>query len=95
MVETAALSETELAEYCCKRGLFPEQVKAWRAACERANDWERDKTREMGASVMSERERNRKLEFEVKRKDKALPEAAALLVLSKKAQAIWGEEEDA
>ena len=33
------------------------------------------------------------LEKEVQRKDKALAEAAALLVLSKKANAIWGEPE--
>ena len=37
----------------------------------------------------SEKER-RKLEKELQRKEKALAEAAALLVLSKKANAIWG-----
>jgi len=36
----------------------------------------------------------RKLEAELKRKDKALAEAAALLVLSKKVQALWGDQED-
>lgn len=41
----------------------------------------------------SEKER-RKLEKEEQRKDKALAEAAALLVLPKKANAIWGEPED-
>ena len=34
------------------------------------------------------------LERELRRKDKALAEAAALLVLRKKAAAIWGESED-
>jgi hypothetical protein len=34
------------------------------------------------------------LEKELRRKEKALAEAAALLVLRKKAQAIWGDEED-
>src|SRR5690606_21948032 len=33
VVETAGLSESELGEYCRKKGLYPEQVKAWRAAC--------------------------------------------------------------
>lgn len=94
VVETAALSETELSEYCRKRGLYPEQVKAWRSACEQANDWERNKARELSTSVKGERERSRKLERELQRKDKALAEAAALLVLSKKAKAIWGEDED-
>lgn len=35
-----------------------------------------------------------KLEKELNRKDKALAEAAALLVLKKKVQAIWGEEDE-
>jgi hypothetical protein len=39
VLETAALNEADLAEYCRKRGLFPEQIKAWRVACEQANDW--------------------------------------------------------
>jgi hypothetical protein len=33
------------------------------------------------------------LEKELRRKEKALAEVAALLVLKKKAQAIWGEDE--
>ncbi|VAW74589.1 hypothetical protein MNBD_GAMMA15-1096, partial [hydrothermal vent metagenome] len=41
-----------------------------------------------------ERKKNRKLEKELRRKEKALAEAAALLILQKKAQAIWGDEED-
>lgn len=34
----AALSEAEVGEYCRRRGLHPEQIRAWRAACEQAND---------------------------------------------------------
>ena len=34
------------------------------------------------------------LEKELRRKDQALAEAAALLVLRKKAQALWGDEDD-
>ncbi len=35
-VETAGLAEAELAEYCRKKGLFVEQVRAWRQVCETA-----------------------------------------------------------
>jgi hypothetical protein len=42
--ETAALNETDLAVYCRQRGLLAEQIRAWRAACEEANDWERAMT---------------------------------------------------
>ena len=41
----------------------------------------------------SEKER-KKLEKELARKEKALAETAALLVLRKKANAIWGDPED-
>lgn len=41
----------------------------------------------------SQKER-KKLEKELQRKEKALAEAAALLVLSKKANVIWGDPED-
>jgi len=41
------------------------------------------------------RKKNADLERELRRKEKALAEAAALLVLKKKADAIWGEDEDA
>ena len=37
---------------------------------------------------------NKKLSKELERKDKALAEAAALLLLSKKAEAIWGVKEE-
>ncbi|WP_019423405.1 transposase [Paenibacillus sp. OSY-SE] len=37
VVETATLNEIELAEYCRSKGLYVEQVQAWRDACIQAN----------------------------------------------------------
>ena len=37
VLETAVMNESELAEYCRKRGLFQEQIREWRQACEQAN----------------------------------------------------------
>ena len=37
VIEPAALSEIELAEYCRQRGLYPEQIQRWRQSCEQAN----------------------------------------------------------
>ena len=45
-------------------------------------------------SVKDEQKQVKKLERELVRKDKALAEAAALLVLTKKVRAIWGDSED-
>lgn len=94
VLETAPLSETELAEYCRSRGLYPEQVKRWRTSCEVANDRSDKAARQNDQIVKSERKRNRELERELKRKNAALAETAALLTLRKKAQAIWGEEDE-
>jgi transposase-like protein len=90
VLETAAMNDADLAEYCRKRGLFAEQIKAWRGACEQANDWDRTSTARMSRATREERKRIKDLERELARKDRALAETAALLVLRKKAAAIWG-----
>lgn len=53
VLETAALNDADLAEYCRQRGLFAEQIKVWRGACEQANDWERTSTARMVAMKRS------------------------------------------
>ena len=92
VLETAALNEADMAEYCRKRGLFPAQITAWRVACEQANDWDRASTARLGKATKEEKRRVKDLERELARKDRALAETAALLVLRKKASAIWGAE---
>ena len=95
VLEAAALNEADLAEYCRKRGLFPAQIAAWRIACEQANDWDRTSAARLGRATKEDRKRVKDLERELARKDRALAETAALLVLRKKASAIWGDGEDA
>ena len=94
VMETAALSEAELAEYCRRRGLYPAQIRAWRAACEQANDWDSAQARRLKAARKDDGQRIKSLERELRQKEKALAETAALLVLRKKAEAIWGKDED-
>jgi len=93
VVETASFNEAELGEYCRKHGLYTEQVKAWRAACEKANATA-EMARAIREAVAAEKRRSKALERELRRKEKALAETAALLTLRKKAAAIWGEGED-
>ena len=92
VVETAGLPEAELAEYCRKKGLFTAQVQAWRQACEAGIAEGRT---EVGPALRDERKRNRQLEKELRRKERALAETAALLVLSRKLEAFRTESEDA
>jgi transposase-like protein len=93
VLETAAMNEADLAEYGRKRGVYPAQIKAWRVACEQANDWDRTSTARLNHATKEERKRIKDLERELARKDRALAETAALLVLGKKAAAIWGGED--
>jgi transposase-like protein len=92
VLETASMNEAELSEYCRRNGLYPEQIKAWRQTCRSANTRVRVRhDRERNRQLSKE---NKQLKAELRRKEKALAETAALLVLKKKAQAIWGDPED-
>ena len=94
VLESASLNEHETAEYCRRKGIYPQQLEQWRQACEAANDWDRQTNIKLKSDRKTDRKRIKDLERELRRKEKALAEAAALLVLQKKAQAIWGDPED-
>lgn len=89
VVEAAEISESELGVWLRRKGLKEEHLRQWRELAMSALS-ERP-TRASSA----ERKRVEKLEKELKRKDKALAETAALLVLQGKMQALWAEEDDA
>ena len=90
IIETAALNTEELSEYCRRKGLYPEQVQRWREAAVAGNEGGGPLGAAEQRALQAERKKSRRLEKELQRKEKALAEAAALLVLAKKAQAIWG-----
>ena len=91
LLETHALDEQARHAWCREQGVYPEQLHTWRSEIEQG---------EISSSVLARRElrelkdQNKQLEHELKRKEKALAEAAALLVLQKKYQALW-EDKDA
>ncbi len=87
------MNETELAEYARKKGLYVEQIKFWKDACLNANGGVAKEAARLNRELKDSEKERKKLEKELQRKEKALAEAAALLVLSKKANAIWGEPE--
>lgn len=94
VMETFAMNETELAEYCRKKGLFREQIEAWRSVCLQANGQAFDQAKQLNTQLKEEKQRAKALEKDLQKKEKALAEAAALLLLRKKAQAIWGDDEE-
>jgi transposase-like protein len=94
VLETATLTETELAEYCRRKGIYVGEVKAWEEQCLKANQDIIEDPKELKESLKEEKDRVKKLEKELRFKEKALAETAALLVLRKKANAIWGDPEE-
>ena len=89
VAEASALPDDELGAFLRRKGLHAAQLERWREAMFAAVS---RPSRSRKASP--EARRVRELEKELRRKDKALAEAAALLVLKKKARAIWGDEDD-
>lgn len=86
VVESSRLSEDELGAFLRREGLHEATLRQWRVAALEGLGPQR--------STRPEQKRLQELERELRRKDKALAEAAALLVLQKKARAIWGDGDD-
>lgn len=88
LAEASRLAGEELGEYLRRQGLHEETLQEWRQAALEA-------LQPTTTSVRSSDQRHiRRLEKELARKEKALAEAATLLVLKKKAQELWGDEDD-
>jgi hypothetical protein len=85
--ETHALSGEALNSWCRERGLFAHHLTSWK------EEFCAPKTPMPAAQMRTLKDENVSLKKEIQRKDKALAEAAALLVLQKKFRALWEDEE--
>jgi transposase-like protein len=94
VLETASLSEVETAKYCREKGIHVEELKSWIKQCQNANENKFEDPKELKDNLKKEQKKAKELEKELREKEKALAETAALLVLRKKARAIWGDPED-
>ena len=91
VIATAAMDEAARSAWCREQGLYPAELEAWK----------RDAIAGLGepratsaVEARQDRRRVKELERELHRKDKALAETAALLVLAKKLGAVFREGED-
>lgn len=94
VLETATLSEMELADYCRRMGVFVEQVKEWRAISIQAHEMRMTESSRSDKELREARTRLRELEKRLLRKDKSQAEAAALLMLREKFNALWDNSEE-
>ncbi len=92
LMETCQMTDDEKAAWCRKNGLHTHHIEQWKkdavtGTSPKPNDKKRGEERRLRQEI-------KQLKKELTRKEKALAETAALLVLKKKAQSIWGEPED-
>ncbi len=92
VIVVAALDEAGKSAWCCEHGVFPTELDAWRASATTALA-EPEELRASPQATRQDRKRIKELERELLRKDRALAETAALLVLSKKVAAIFNKGE--
>jgi hypothetical protein len=90
---TAAMNEAAKSAWCREHGVYPGDLDKWRASCTTALS-NPDDVRASPQATRADRKRIKELERDLLRKDRALAETAALLVLSKKVAAIFHKGED-
>ena len=87
------MNEAGRSAWCREHGVFPAELDKWRASATAALA-EPEEARASPQSTRHDRKRIKALERDLLRKDRALAETAALLVLSKKVAAIFNKAED-
>ena len=94
VVAREIMSETAFGQFCRKHGYLASTVDAWAEWFNNHPDAVDKKLHDAQMSAMSElKKENARKDREIARKDKALADAATMLMLSKKAEAIWGVKE--
>ena len=92
VVTTAAMSEADKSAWCREHGVYPAELDKWRASCTAALAAPEEACASPQATRASAK-RIKELERDLLRKDRALAETAALLVLSKKVAVIFSQGE--
>ena len=90
IVHCHSMNDELVSTYCRENGIYPHHLKEWKTEFLLNKQGFESVFRQDQKKLKQE---NKRLQKELNRKDRALSETAALLVLSKKCQAIWGEKE--
>jgi len=93
VITAAAMDEAGKSAWCREHGVYPAELDKWRSSAVTALA-EPEEARASPQATRADKKRIKELERELARKDRALAETAALLVLSKKVAAIFNKAED-
>ncbi len=92
VIECASLTEEALNNHCRKQGVYPHHINQWKQNFINGSSTKKKAVSPSEVKVL--KNEVKVLKQELNRKDRALAETAALLVLKKKVHEIWGSEED-
>ncbi len=94
LLQTANMTEEEKSSYCREHGLYLNDLEQWRATAIASNELpSKAFNKAERAALRFEKKKTKELQRELARKEKALAEAAALLILKKKVQALYEDHE--
>lgn len=93
VIATASMDEAQRSAWCRENGVYPTELEQWKESATAALN-EAPEERVSPQQSRDDRKRIKELERDLQRKNKALAETTALLVLSKKLEAIFQKDED-
>lgn len=91
IIETANLNQHQLSEYCRTKGIYIDDIATWKKQFISGSPESEEQAKK---ELKSKDDELKAVKKDLNRKEKALAEAAALLVLRKKVQAIWNSDEE-
>ena len=94
VIEFEGLAGEKQGEYLRREGLHSDDIAAWKKSMEGGLEGGGGLSAANRTERAQDKQKIKELERELRRKDKALAETAALLVLKKKADLIWGSGEN-
>jgi carbamoylphosphate synthase small subunit len=95
IINLSIMDDQDLGQYLRSTGLYRSQVEEWKKEAQSLMSFKQtDSQKRLNAIEKEKDHKIKQLEKDLRKKDKALAEASALLILKKKANLIWGEEGD-
>lgn len=91
IISTSSMNEEQASQFCREQGIYLHNIEQWKHDFIHPSHSKKSDPKD---NIKLLKHENKKLHKELNRKDKALAETAALLVLQKKVNDIWGIDED-
>jgi transposase-like protein len=93
IIETASLKDNQLGDYLRKKGLHSSQLEEWKQEAFAGMKSSPGRPKK-DSELVESKNKEKRLEKELHRKDRALAEMSARIILLKKSRLIWGDAEE-